>query len=216
MLDFAHTPEANPNPNADMVEGYGVRFVKGNGLEEEATVNQDVARISWEDGTKEETLSLDTESVLKGRTEVPEVVRDMGYMSDLADKTQRMKVKKEMSAEEQDKAISTVGTKIYKSGAGEAVKSMRKADCQADVDGSIDKGSEETEDEGMEEGDDSQHKEDEKKEAEEPPKTQPAETHNQLGVAQGRNALNGKTTESSNLTIKKTKNMKKADNPQNI
>ena len=169
MLDFAHTPEANPN-DADMVEGYGVRFVKGDSLEEEATVNQDVARISWEDGTKEETLSLDTESVLKARTEVPEVVSVMGYMSDLADKTQRMKVKKEMSAEEQDKAISTVGTKIYKSGAGEAVKSMRKADCQADVDGSIYEGSEETEDEGMEEG--------EKKEAEEPPNTQPAETHN--------------------------------------
>ena len=113
-LDFAPTPEANPN-DSDMVEGYGVRFVKGDGLEEEATVNQDVARISWEDGTKEETLALDTESVLKARTEVPE------------------------------------------------------------------------------EGDDSQDEEAEKKEAEEPSNTQPAETHNQLGVAQGRNALNTKT-----------------------
>ena len=161
-------------------------------------------------------LSLDTESVLKARTEVPEVVRDTGDMLDLADKTRRMKVKKEMSAEDQDKAMYTVGIKIYKSGARKAVKSMRKANCHADVDVSIDEGTEETEEEGMKEGDDSQDGEAEKKEDEEPSNTQPAETHNQLGVAQGRNALNGKTTESSNLTIKKTKNMKKADNPQNI
>ena len=166
-LDFAPTPEANPN-DADMVEGYGVRFVKGDDLE---GGNCEPGHCPYQLGGRHEREN----------------------MLDLADKTRRMKVKKEMSAEDQDKAIYTVGIKIYKSGARKAVKSMRKANCHADVDVSIDEGTEETEEEGMEEGDDSQDEEAEKKEAEEPSNTQPAETHNQLGVAQGRNALNTKT-----------------------
>ena len=40
-LDFAPTPEANPN-DSDMVEGYGVRFVKGDGLEEDTGVEHPV------------------------------------------------------------------------------------------------------------------------------------------------------------------------------
>jgi hypothetical protein len=42
---------------------------------------------------REETLSLDTKSVFKERTGAPEVVRDTGYASELADKTRRMKLK---------------------------------------------------------------------------------------------------------------------------
>jgi hypothetical protein len=63
-----------------------------------------------------------------------------------------------MSAEDQDKAMSTIEINTYKSGAGESSKSMTKADCHADVDINIDEGTEESENESMEEGDDSRMK----------------------------------------------------------
>jgi hypothetical protein len=62
----------------------------------------------------------------------------------------------------------------------------------------------------------SKHEEEEKKEDEKPPNTQPVDILKQVGVAQGRSALNNKTTECSNLTIRKSKNMKKAKNQKSL
>jgi hypothetical protein len=51
----------------------------------------------------------------------------------------------------------------------------------------------------------SKYGEEEKKEDEKRLNTQPMDIHNQLGVAQGHSALNNKTTECSNMTIRKRK-----------
>ena len=119
-----------------IVKDHRVRFVKGDGLEEaskdtveideEEIVKQDFALINWEDAKKEETLFLVTENVLKAGTEFQEVVIDTGCTSDLAGRTWWMKFKNGMSAEDQEKVISTEGIKTYKFGAGESVRSMRK------------------------------------------------------------------------------------------
>ena len=98
-------------------------------------MKQDFALINWEDAKKEETLSLVTENVLKAGTELQEVVIDTGCTSDLAGRAWWMKFKNGMSAEDQEKVISTEGIKTYKFGAGESVRSMRKVGFHAYVAG---------------------------------------------------------------------------------
>jgi hypothetical protein len=117
-----------------------VCFVQGDGLDdaedaikinEEDMVRQDFALINWEDSKTEKTLPEATENVLKADAECQEAVIDKGCTSDLSGKAWWKKFKAGMSAENQAKVISTKGTKTYKFGASESVRSLGKVSFHA-------------------------------------------------------------------------------------
>jgi hypothetical protein len=73
--------------------------------------------------------------VLKAQADCQEVVIDTGCTSDLSGKAWWRKFKAGMSAKDQAKVVSTEGTKTYKFGDGEAVRSLKKVGFHAYVAG---------------------------------------------------------------------------------
>ena len=157
-LDFAPTPEANPN-DADMVKGYGVRFVKGDGLEEDTGVEYPVKP------SNSDTVWIN--SGYEANPDDTDIVKDHGVRfikedgleapsKDTVEIDEEEIVKQDFALinwvdGKKEETLSLVTENVLK-----ARTEFPEVVIDTGCTGSIFKDTEETEDEGMEEGDDSQ------------------------------------------------------------